>query len=97
FSRSGWSSGRRTLIPRCNRQSGKQGAHSWDGKLSIRGDSRLGRVAADHHIVNAASESLDTMVVFDHKGKFVRSWGRQFKGGAHGLTIQKEGSDEFLY
>ena len=35
--------------------------------------------------------------MFDHKGKFVRSWGRQFKGGAHGLTIQKEGSEEFLY
>jgi hypothetical protein len=37
------------------------------------------------------------MVVFDHQGKFVRSWGRQFKGGAHGLTIRKEGSEEFLY
>ncbi len=50
-----------------------------------------------HHTVNAKSESTDTMVVFDSKGKFVRSWGRQFKGGAHGLSIQKEGSDEFLY
>lgn len=50
-----------------------------------------------HHTVHAGSESLDTMVVFDHKGKFVRSWGRQFKGGAHGLTIRKEGSEEFLY
>ncbi len=50
-----------------------------------------------HHTVNAASESTDTMVVFDQKGKFVRSWGRQFKGGAHGLTIRKEGSEEFLY
>jgi len=34
---------------------------------------------------------------FDHDGKFVRSWGRQFKGGAHGLTIRKEGSEDFLY
>jgi hypothetical protein len=50
-----------------------------------------------HHTVNAASDSLDTMVVFDEKGKFVRSWGRQFKGGAHGLTLHKEGSEEFLY
>jgi hypothetical protein len=50
-----------------------------------------------HHTVNAASESLDTMVVFDHDGKFVRSWGRQFKGGAHGLSIRTEGSEEFLY
>jgi len=37
------------------------------------------------------------MVVFDHTGKFVRSWGRQFRGGAHGLTIRKEGNEEFLY
>jgi hypothetical protein len=50
-----------------------------------------------HHTVNASSENLDTMVVFDHNGKFVRSWGRQFKGGAHGLSIRKEGSEEFLY
>ena len=50
-----------------------------------------------HHTVNATSENLDTIVVFDRSGKFVRSWGRQFKGGAHGLTIRKEGSEEFLY
>jgi hypothetical protein len=50
-----------------------------------------------HHTVNAASESHDSMVVFDAKGKFVRSWGREFKGGAHGLHIRKEGSTEYLY
>src|SRR6478672_9837679 len=50
-----------------------------------------------HHTVNASSESLDTVVVFDQSGKFVRSWGRQFKGGAHGLSIRKEGNEEFLY
>ena len=50
-----------------------------------------------HHTVHATSESLDTVVVFDQKGKFVRSWGRQFKGGAHGLTIRKEDNEEYLY
>jgi hypothetical protein len=50
-----------------------------------------------HHTVNAASESHDTMVVFDAKGKFVKSWGKEFKGGAHGLHIRKEGSTEYLY
>jgi hypothetical protein len=50
-----------------------------------------------HHTVNAASQSDDTMVVFDHKGKFVRSWGKEYKGGAHGLLIRKEGSQQFLY
>ena len=34
---------------------------------------------------------------FDEKGKFVKSWGKDFKGGAHGLHIAKEGKDEFLY
>ncbi len=50
-----------------------------------------------HHTVNAVSESSDTMVVFDHKGKFVKSWGKDFKGGAHGLNIRTEGKQQFLY
>ena len=50
-----------------------------------------------HHTVYKDSESPDTMVVFDAKGKFVRSWGKEFRGVAHGLHIRKEGSTEFLY
>jgi len=50
-----------------------------------------------HHTVHATSEIPDSMVVFDEKGKFVKSWGKEFKGGAHGLHIQKEGSTEYLY
>lgn len=50
-----------------------------------------------HHTVNAASESSDSMVVFDPSGKFIKSWGKDFKGGAHGLHIRKEGNTEFLY
>jgi hypothetical protein len=49
------------------------------------------------HTVHASSRSSDTVVVFDEKGKFVRSWGSEFKGGAHGLHIRKEGGNEFLY
>jgi hypothetical protein len=50
-----------------------------------------------HHTVGAESDRADTMAVFDAKGKFVGSWGKEFKGGAHGLHIRKEGRDEFLY
>ena len=50
-----------------------------------------------HHTVNKTSEKHDTMVVFDADGKFVKSWGAQFEGGAHGLHIHKEGGEEFLY
>lgn len=50
-----------------------------------------------HHTVNKSSESRDAMVIFDHDGKFIESWGKEFRGGAHGLHINKEGSEEFLY
>jgi len=50
-----------------------------------------------HHTVNKTSEKHDTMVIYDAKGKFVKSWGAEFEGGAHGLHIHKEGRDEFLY
>jgi len=50
-----------------------------------------------HHTVHATSERHDTMVLFDQKGRFVRSWGREFEGGAHGLHIRREGGQEFLY
>lgn len=50
-----------------------------------------------HHTVNKSSQSPDSMVVFDKKGKFVRSWGGQFRGVAHGLSIRKENGTEFLY
>jgi hypothetical protein len=47
--------------------------------------------------VHATSEIPDSMVVYDENGRFIKSWGREFKGGAHGLHIAKEGSTEFLY
>lgn len=50
-----------------------------------------------HHTVHQTSESADSMVVFDRKGKFIRSWGKEFRGVAHGLHIRKEGREEFLY
>jgi hypothetical protein len=50
-----------------------------------------------HHTVHATSVSSDTVVVFDGKGRFVRSWGPQFRGVAHGLHLRKEGKEEFLY
>ncbi len=50
-----------------------------------------------HHTVHATSETPDSMVVFDRGGRFVRSWGKEFPGVAHGLHIRKEGGEEFLY
>lgn len=50
-----------------------------------------------HHTVHATSNSGDAVVVFDDKGKFVRSFGAMFRNGAHGMHVQKEGRDEYLY
>jgi hypothetical protein len=50
-----------------------------------------------HHTVHATSTTPDSIVVFDRKGKFVRSWGAGFRGIAHGMELRKEGRDEFLY
>lgn len=49
------------------------------------------------HTVGAGSEKADAIVVFDAEGKFVHSWGSDFKGGAHGLHLNREGGEEFLY
>jgi hypothetical protein len=59
-------------------------------------EDSLGRIYI-HHTVHASSESSNSMVVFDHDGKFIKSWGKEFKGGAHGLHIRKENGHEFLY
>jgi hypothetical protein len=50
-----------------------------------------------HHTVHKTSQSPDAMVVFDDKGKFVKSWGGEYREGAHGLHLRKEGSTEYLY
>jgi hypothetical protein len=37
------------------------------------------------------------IVVFDPKGRFVRSFGKEFHKGGHGIDLRKEGREEFLY
>lgn len=46
---------------------------------------------------SAAKDPMDAIAVFDRDGKFIRSFGKQFHGGGHGLAIRKEGKEEFLY
>lgn len=49
------------------------------------------------HTVHSTSPKADAIVVFDSSGKFVRSWGAEYKGGAHGLHLSREADGEFLY
>jgi hypothetical protein len=42
-------------------------------------------------------QPMDAIVVFDAEGKFVRSFGKEYHGGGHGIDIRKDGGEEFLY
>ena len=43
------------------------------------------------------ADAQDTIVVFDPAGKFVRSFGKEYHGGGHGIDIRKENGQEFLF
>lgn len=43
------------------------------------------------------TDTENSVMIFDPEGKFVKAWGRDFKGGCHGMMIRREGKNEFLY
>lgn len=45
----------------------------------------------------AGDGSNPTIFVFDGAGKYIRSFGKEFDGGGHGLEIRSEGGQDFLY
>jgi hypothetical protein len=49
------------------------------------------------HQGHGGKKGMDTTFVFDPAGTFVRSFGKEWHGGGHGIEIRKEGSDEFIY
>jgi len=49
------------------------------------------------HTVHEGSKSDDTVCVYDENGKFIKSWGARFKGGAHGLDLRMENGKEYMY
>jgi hypothetical protein len=46
---------------------------------------------------SSAKEPMDAIAVFDPDGKFVRSFGKEYHTGGHGIDIRLEGGEEFLY
>lgn len=56
---------------------------------------RAGLVYIKHR--STAKEPLDAIAVFDPAGKFVRSFGKEYHGGGHGIDIRLEAGEEFLY
>lgn len=48
-------------------------------------------------IVHHQGGAPDSVFIFDADGKFIKSWGKQWLAGAHGMQLRKEESGEFLY
>jgi len=46
---------------------------------------------------SSAKEPMDAIVVFDKDGKFVRSFGKEYHGGGHGIDIRNEDGQQYLY
>jgi hypothetical protein len=46
---------------------------------------------------HAGGTPMDTVVVFDPTGKYVRSFGNEYYPGGHGIDVRSEGRQEFLY
>ena len=68
---------------------------AWGDTHGLAVDSQ-GRIYVAH-TVHPSSVKTDAVLVFDPQGKFITSWGSEFRGGAHGLDLRKEGTEEFLY
>lgn len=47
-------------------------------------------------IVLLTNETRNNVIIFDKSGKMLKTWGHDFPG-AHGLTIQKNGKDDYLF
>lgn len=49
------------------------------------------------HEGRTALKDHPSIFVFDPQGRYVRSFGKQFQGGGHGIEVRKEGNEQFLY
>lgn len=49
------------------------------------------------HTVHKSSMRAEAVAVFDNRGQFIRAFGPEYRGGAHGLQLRREGREEFLY
>lgn len=61
------------------------------------GSCHGGIVLDSHRRVYLNTETENAVMVFDPDGRFIKAWGKDYQGGAHGMMIRREGKDEFLY
>ncbi len=43
------------------------------------------------------TDTEHAVIIFDPNGKFIKSWGKDFKGGAHGMVVVREGGKEYIF
>ena len=43
------------------------------------------------------TDTENAIIIFDPDGKFIKAWGKEFKGGTHGMALHKEGGAEYVY
>ncbi|TAH35567.1 MAG: hypothetical protein EYC70_12990 [Planctomycetota bacterium] len=51
--------------------------------------------AGNRLLVNTDTENA--VMLFDSGGKLLKTWGKDYAGGAHGMAVVAEGQQEFLY
>ncbi len=68
----------------------------WQTTHNVAVDAQ-GQVYVTHQGMGKKHPDIDTTFVFDPAGKFVRSFGKEWWGGGHGIDIRKDGGEEFLY
>lgn len=79
----------------CDHEWGKLPDHVRWGETHGVAVDESGMIYIKHR--NRAPEPMDSIVVFDPTGKYVRSFGKEYHAGGHGIDIRKEGNEEFLY
>ncbi len=71
------------------------GQFSWQVTHNVAVD-KAGNIFVIHE-GDASKKDHPAIFVFDADGKLIRSFGKQFQGGGHGLEIREEDGEEFLY
>lgn len=67
----------------------------WQTTHNVAIDSQ-GQVYITHQ-GHAGRKGTDTTFVFDNTGKFIKSFGKEWHGGGHGIDFRKEGKTEYMY
>lgn len=79
----------------CHHDWGQLPSHlTWQTTHGVTVDAE-GLIYVKHR--GAGDTPLDTIVVFAPDGRYVRSFGKEYHKGGHGIDVRMEGREQFLY